>query len=71
MLESDNLEEVKSEIDKYINHNIKECYYYMVIFDDMHIWIDYGIWFNFVYVYFKDADAKREYIGEDTWKKLN
>lgn len=71
LLESDNLEEVKKEIENYINRNIKKCFYQRVIYHDMHIWIDYGSWTNFIYVYFKDVDTKREYIGEETWKRLN
>lgn len=71
LLETDSLKEAKEEIQKYINNNIKHCYYTRVIFHDMHIWIDYGSWTNFVYVYFKDINAKREYVGEETWKSLN
>lgn len=71
LLETDSLEEAKEEIQKYINNNINQSFYSRVIFYEEYIWIDYGSWTNFVYVYFKNINAKREYVGEEVWKILN
>ena len=71
LCETDDLEEAKNKIQKYIKENIKHCYYTRLIFHDMHIWIDYGRYTDFIYVYFLDTNAKREYLGEELWKKLN
>ena len=45
-----------------INEHIKKCYYQRINFLEMHIWIDYGSWSDFVYVYFSNENAKREYF---------
>ena len=38
-------------------------------FHEMHIWIDYGSWSDFIYVYFSDEVAKLEYFGGNLpWK---
>ena len=69
--ETDDVVEAKQIILDYINSHIKHCYYTRLIFHDMHIWIDYGRYTDFIYVYFLDTNAKREYLGEELWTKLN
>ena len=54
--------EAEQIIQDYINKHIKKCYYQRINFDEMHIWIDYGSWSDFIYVYFSDEIAKREYF---------
>jgi hypothetical protein len=55
--------EAKKIIQEYINIHIKKCYYQRIAFHEMHIWIDYGSWSDFVYVYFSNEVAKLEYFG--------
>ena len=62
--ETNDLVEAKQIIQDYINKHIKKCYYQRIIFYEKYIWIDYGSWSDFVYVYFSDEIAKREYFGE-------
>lgn len=62
--ETNDVVEANQIIHDYINEHIKKCYYQRINFDEMHIWIDYGSWSDFIYVYFSDEIAKREYFGE-------
>ena len=62
--ETNDVGEAEQIIQDYINKHIKKCYYKRINFDEMHIWIDYGSWSDFIYVYFSDEIAKREYFGE-------
>ena len=61
--ESNDVIEAKEIIQDYINKHIKKCYYQRIIFHVRHLWIDYGSWSDFVYVYFSDEVAKLEYFG--------
>ena len=70
LMESDSVEEVKLAVSNYIKEKIENSYYHRIIFDEPHIWIDYGSWTDFVYIYFCDLEAKITYIGEETWKKM-
>ena len=66
--ETNDLKEAKDGIDKYIKENISHCYYTRVIYDEMNIWIDYGRYTDFIYVYFLDSNAKKEYIDSIHYK---
>ena len=60
--ETNDVVEANQIIQDYINEHIKKCYYQRINFLEMHIWIDYGSWSDFVYVYFSNENAKREYF---------
>ena len=60
--ETNDVVEANQIIQDYINEHIKKSYYQRINFDEMHIWIDYGSWSDFVYVYFSNENAKREYF---------
>ena len=60
--ETNDVVEANQIIQDYINKHIKKSYYQRINFDEMHIWIDYGSWSDFVYVYFSNENAKREYF---------
>ena len=67
--ETDDVIEAKKILLEYINTHIKKCYYQRIAFHEMHIWIDYGSWSDFIYVYFSDEVAKFEYFGGNLpWK---
>ena len=61
---TNDLVEAKQIIQDYINKHIKNCYYQRINFYEKYIWIDYGSWSDFIYMYFSDEIAKREYFGE-------
>lgn len=70
LIETNDVNEAKNSIDEYIKSKIKNSHYQRIIFDDPHIWIDYGSWTDFIYVYFLNLDAKIEYLGEELYYKM-
>ena len=59
--ETNDVVEADQIIHDYINEHIKKSYYQRINFDEMHIWIDYGSWTDFAFVYFASNDAKEKF----------
>ncbi len=70
LLETDNIIEAKNAINKYVEENKDPNFNTGVIYGDMFIVITFGRELHFIFLYFLDLNAKREYLGEELWKKL-
>ena len=68
--ETDDINEAKDAVNKYMKEKFPNNRYHRILFYDTHIWIDYGSWVDFIYVYFVDEKAHREYIGEQMWEQV-
>ena len=63
LLETNDLNEVKECINSFASKKVKKVYYYRFIYCDECIWIDFGSWLEFIYIYFYDQEAKEEFLN--------
>lgn len=69
LTETDDLNEVTECISVYASKTIKKIYYYRINFEEKFVWIDFGSWSEFIYVYFLDLQAKEEFLNGYSLKK--
>ena len=62
LCETNDFNELIENIKNYTKKKIEKSYYWRVLDYDTYIWIDYGSWSDFVYVYFLDIDSKKQFM---------
>jgi hypothetical protein len=68
-IELDDLEEVHHAIKEYVKSVGGSDKYWRTLIDTDHVWIDYGSYANYVYVYFSDSNARKEYLDSIGFKE--
>ena len=64
ILESDDIKECEKCIQEYIKRKIKHHYYSRILDYEHYIFVDYGSWSDFIYVYFQNSSDKDRYLKE-------
>ena len=63
LLETNNLNELKECINSFISKKVKKVYYDRFNLFEDHIWIDFGSWNEFIYIYFLNQEAREEFLN--------
>lgn len=67
LFQTNDINELYFKIKEYTKKRIPKQYYWRILDYDTYVWIDYGSWSDFVFVYFADEHSKKDF----TEYKLN
>jgi hypothetical protein len=62
LCQTDDCTELIDNVKIYTNSKIGRSYYWRVLDFDTYVWIDYGSWDDFVYIYFLNEEAKKKFM---------
>lgn len=62
LCETNDLDELIENIKNHTKKKIAKSYYWRILDYETYVWIDYGSWSDFVYVYFLDEEAKKAFM---------
>ena len=62
LCQTDDCTELIDNVKIYTNSKIEKSYYWRVLDFDTYVWIDYGSWDDFVYIYFLNEEAKKKFM---------
>ena len=62
LFKTDSVNTLVGEIKEYTKLKFERTYYWRILDYGTYVWIDYGSWTDFVYVYFIDEEAKKEFM---------
>ena len=68
-IELDDLEEVHHAIKQYVKSVGGSDKYWRTLIHEDHVWIDYGSYARYVYVFFSDSVARKAYLDSIGFKE--
>lgn len=67
-VELDDLTEVHHVIKEYVKSVGGRDKYWRTLIETDHVWIDYGSYADYIYVFFSDSNARKEYLDSIGFK---